>query len=265
MRGRQRRRYVALRRPNPRARTHTASMFQMHPMSRNEAGQSPREMARAFTPQLTALVEDPLFSKVWSDVRLTPRERSLATLAALIVLHRPEELPAHLLRAVDNGQRTALAWDEDVTRMRETHAPDEDYSTAAEALGERGLVDLTGPIATMNAINSLGISFRTQPSAKGQGSNRRWPWARCVPSIQWLTLRRVAGQLAESGPVPRRRTGAHRADFCNCPELGCQPRSRRPHRVGRAGPCCCPQALRAGVCGQRRRVPHACARDLLLQ
>lgn len=64
---------------------------------------SPREAARAFTPELTALVEDPLFSKVWSDARLTPRERSLATLAALIVLHRPEELAAHLRRAVDNG------------------------------------------------------------------------------------------------------------------------------------------------------------------
>lgn len=64
---------------------------------------SPREAARAFTPELSALVEDPLFSRVWRDERLTPRERSLATLAALIVLHRPEELPAHLLRAVGNG------------------------------------------------------------------------------------------------------------------------------------------------------------------
>jgi 4-carboxymuconolactone decarboxylase len=69
----------------------------------NKPAQSPREASRAFTPELSALVEDPLFSKVWSDERLTPRERSLATLTALIVMHRPEELPAHLLRAVDNG------------------------------------------------------------------------------------------------------------------------------------------------------------------
>lgn len=64
---------------------------------------SPREAARAFTPELTALVEDPLFSRVWADARLSPRDRSLATLAALIVLHRPEELAAHLRRAVENG------------------------------------------------------------------------------------------------------------------------------------------------------------------
>lgn len=64
---------------------------------------SPREMARAFTPKLTQLVEDPLYSDVWSDPALSPRDRSIATLAALIALHRPEELPAHLLRATDNG------------------------------------------------------------------------------------------------------------------------------------------------------------------
>ena len=64
---------------------------------------SPRDAARAFTPELSALVEDPLFSKVWADARLTARDRSLITLAALVVLHRPEELAAHLLRGIDNG------------------------------------------------------------------------------------------------------------------------------------------------------------------
>ena len=64
---------------------------------------SPREAARAFTPDLTALIEDPLYSEVWTDKRLSPRDRSIATLAALIVMYRPDQLPAHLLRAVDNG------------------------------------------------------------------------------------------------------------------------------------------------------------------
>ena len=65
--------------------------------------QSPREAARAFTPELTALIEDPLYSEVWTDKRLSPRDRSIATLATLIVMYRPDELPTHLLRAVDNG------------------------------------------------------------------------------------------------------------------------------------------------------------------
>jgi 4-carboxymuconolactone decarboxylase len=42
-------------------------------------------------------------SDVWTDARLSPRDRSIATLAALTVLYRPEELPAHLRRARDNG------------------------------------------------------------------------------------------------------------------------------------------------------------------
>lgn len=65
--------------------------------------ESPRDAAGRFTPELTALVNDPLYSDVWTDGRLSPRDRSIATLAALTVLYRPEELPAHLRRAVDNG------------------------------------------------------------------------------------------------------------------------------------------------------------------
>lgn len=64
---------------------------------------SPREAARAFTPELTQLVNDPLYSTVWTDDRLSPRDRSLVTLASLVSLYRPEELPAHLRRAVSNG------------------------------------------------------------------------------------------------------------------------------------------------------------------
>ncbi|WP_030742685.1 carboxymuconolactone decarboxylase family protein [Streptomyces sp. NRRL S-31] len=64
---------------------------------------SPREMARAFTPALTELVEDPLYSEVWADPALSPRDRSIATVAAVVALYRPEELPAQLRRAVDNG------------------------------------------------------------------------------------------------------------------------------------------------------------------
>jgi 4-carboxymuconolactone decarboxylase len=69
----------------------------------SEPEPSPREMARAFTPRLTELVEDPLFSDVWADPALSPRDRSIATVAALIALYRPEQLPAHLRLARQNG------------------------------------------------------------------------------------------------------------------------------------------------------------------
>jgi 4-carboxymuconolactone decarboxylase len=64
---------------------------------------SPREAARAFTPELTDFVEDPLFSQVWADPALSPRDRSLITVTALVALHGFDELPAHLRRALDNG------------------------------------------------------------------------------------------------------------------------------------------------------------------
>lgn len=72
-------------------------------MMNDEDKKSPREAARAFTPELTALVNEPLYSDVWTDERLSPRDRSLITLASLISRPQLEELPAHLHRAVDNG------------------------------------------------------------------------------------------------------------------------------------------------------------------
>jgi 4-carboxymuconolactone decarboxylase len=65
--------------------------------------ESPREAARAFTPQLTAFVETPLFDTVWADPALSGRDRSLITVAALVAMGRGNELGAHLRRALDNG------------------------------------------------------------------------------------------------------------------------------------------------------------------
>jgi 4-carboxymuconolactone decarboxylase len=71
---------------------------------------SPREAARAFTPKLSALTEDPLYSQVWEDADLSKRDRSLITVAALVALGRADELPAHLRRATENGlTKTELA------------------------------------------------------------------------------------------------------------------------------------------------------------
>jgi 4-carboxymuconolactone decarboxylase len=64
---------------------------------------SPREAARAFTPKLAQLVDSMLFPQIWSDPALSPRDRSLITIAALIAAGHSEELPAHLRRGVGNG------------------------------------------------------------------------------------------------------------------------------------------------------------------
>ncbi|QYM95713.1 carboxymuconolactone decarboxylase family protein [Dickeya ananatis] len=64
---------------------------------------SPRAAARPFTPKLADFVEHPLYSDVWADPALTPRDRSLITIACLIALNHANELPAHLRRGIENG------------------------------------------------------------------------------------------------------------------------------------------------------------------
>ncbi|KQN64760.1 carboxymuconolactone decarboxylase family protein [Erwinia sp. E602] len=64
---------------------------------------SPRAAARPFTPKLADFVEQPLYSGVWADPALAPRDRSLITIACLIALNHANELPAHLRRGIENG------------------------------------------------------------------------------------------------------------------------------------------------------------------
>ena len=76
----------------------------------------PKEPSRAqqlvgdFAPKLAQLTDDVLFGDVWERAELSPRDRSLVTVAALIVGGNTEQLPGHLSRAKDNGlSETELA------------------------------------------------------------------------------------------------------------------------------------------------------------
>ncbi len=48
------------------------------------------------TPKLAQLSEEVLFADVWQREELSPRDRSLITVAALVALNRSEQLPFHL-------------------------------------------------------------------------------------------------------------------------------------------------------------------------
>jgi 4-carboxymuconolactone decarboxylase len=56
-----------------------------------------------FAPKLVDLTDRVLFGDVWERPELSKRDRSLATVAALIALNRPDQLRFHLNRAVENG------------------------------------------------------------------------------------------------------------------------------------------------------------------
>jgi 4-carboxymuconolactone decarboxylase len=56
-----------------------------------------------FSPKLVELTDDVLFGDVWARPQLSPRDRSLVTVSALIAMNRPDQLRSHLARARDNG------------------------------------------------------------------------------------------------------------------------------------------------------------------
>jgi len=54
-------------------------------------------------PRLTEITDTVLFDDVWQRPGLSPRDRSLITVASLISLYRGNELPFHLKKAMENG------------------------------------------------------------------------------------------------------------------------------------------------------------------
>jgi len=62
-------------------------------------------------------------------------------------------------------ERAALAWTEAVTKIGETHVPDDVYEGARKYFGEKELVDLTLAVIAINSWNRLAISFRTPPGS----------------------------------------------------------------------------------------------------
>lgn len=57
----------------------------------------------AIAPALADYTDNVLFGDVWQRAGLSPRDRSLVTVASLVSLYRVNELPFHLKKALDNG------------------------------------------------------------------------------------------------------------------------------------------------------------------
>jgi 4-carboxymuconolactone decarboxylase len=87
-------------------------------------------------PKLAELTDEVLFGDIWARPGLAPRERSIATLAALIALNRAEQLPFHLRRARDNGLT-----DEELVELTTHLAFYGGWPVAMSALGELRRLD----------------------------------------------------------------------------------------------------------------------------
>lgn len=64
-----------------------------------------QQMIGDFAPKLVDLTDRVLFGEVWERAELSKRDRSLATVAALVAMNRPDQLRFHLRFAVENGVR----------------------------------------------------------------------------------------------------------------------------------------------------------------
>jgi len=54
-------------------------------------------------PALATYTDEVLFGDLWERPDLSPRDRSLVTVTALVAGYRTNELPFHLKRALENG------------------------------------------------------------------------------------------------------------------------------------------------------------------
>jgi len=61
-------------------------------------------------------------------------------------------------------ERAALAWTEALTRIAETHAPDDAYEALRPEFNEKEIADLTIAVGMINLWNRLAIGLRNQPA-----------------------------------------------------------------------------------------------------
>jgi 4-carboxymuconolactone decarboxylase len=75
------------------------------PPATGASGQPTRaqQLMGDFAPKLRELTDNVLYDDVWARPELSPRDRSLVTVSALIALNRSDQLRSHLIRARDNG------------------------------------------------------------------------------------------------------------------------------------------------------------------
>ena len=63
----------------------------------------PLESLRAVAPKLAEISDKLIYEDIWARPELSPRDRSLITIAALLAMPRPVSLGPHIKRGMRNG------------------------------------------------------------------------------------------------------------------------------------------------------------------
>jgi 4-carboxymuconolactone decarboxylase len=64
---------------------------------------SSKEKLRSVVPKLVELIDATVYGDLWQRPQLSPRDRSLITVAALIAMRQTDQLRSHLEKALDHG------------------------------------------------------------------------------------------------------------------------------------------------------------------
>lgn len=62
-----------------------------------------QQLMGATAPKLAELTDEVLYADIWEREELSKRDRSLATVSALVALNRPDQLRSHIRIALENG------------------------------------------------------------------------------------------------------------------------------------------------------------------
>jgi 4-carboxymuconolactone decarboxylase len=83
--------------------TDGAALSPIEPMAEAKRAATVAANVAPLAPELARYTDQVLFADLWRRPDLTPCDRSLVTVAALITQGQAEQLPFHLNRAMDNG------------------------------------------------------------------------------------------------------------------------------------------------------------------
>jgi len=86
----------------------TLASLSMVASSVAQADPKARDEVRAVAPALEKYRQDTLFGDLWKRPGLSPRDRSIVTLAALITRNQTAEMAQYLSLALDNGDDARL-------------------------------------------------------------------------------------------------------------------------------------------------------------
>jgi 4-carboxymuconolactone decarboxylase len=81
----------------------SAVRAQVGPSMTDTAKTQAQRLMGDIAPKLAERTDNMLFGDVWERPGLSKRDRSLATVSALIAMSRPDQLRPHLVRARENG------------------------------------------------------------------------------------------------------------------------------------------------------------------